>query len=193
LQEAKKNLRSQVKDKLRDLGKEEKEHSDLLISKRLNQFIDSRVLTSENQSLNLGIFYPLSDEVYWPSYPMTTIQLAFPEVDGRKMIFRQCGLERLVEVEMFGRKMRVPGQANPIVNPDIIIVPGLAFDKSGNRLGRGGGFYDAYLRNSDGPKVGICKQLQLVDELPIEEHDVKMDFIISENSIFDCTSIKGKR
>jgi len=193
LQEAKKNLRLQVKKRLCDLKTEERENLDFAISKRFVQFLDARVHSLQNQSLTVGIFYPLSDEVYWPSYPITTTQLAFPEVVGREMVFRQCGLEELVEVEMFGRKMRVPGQGKSIVNPDIIIVPGLAFDRTGNRLGRGGGFYDAYLRNFDGPKVGICKQLQLVDELPIEEHDVKVDFVITENSLIDASSIKGER
>ena len=190
MQEAKKNLRSLVKDKLRGLSAEEKKQLDYLISKRFNQFLDSRIQLSTNQSLTVGIFYPLSDEVYWPDYPITTTQLAFPEVDGRKMVFRQCGLEELVELEMFGRKMRVPGQGKSIVNPDIIIVPGLAFDESGNRLGRGGGFYDAYLRNFSGRKVGICKQLQLVDELPVEDHDVKVDFVVTDQRIIEVTSHK---
>ena len=188
MQEAKQNLRLQVKKRLCDLEIEEKENLDFAISKRFVQFLDARVHSSQNQSLTVGMFYPLSDEVYWPSYPITTIQLAFPEVDGHQMVFRQCGLEELVEVEMFGRKMRVPGQGKSIVNPDMIIVPGLAFDRAGNRLGRGGGFYDAYLRNFHGPKVGICKQMQLVDELPIEEHDVRVDFVITENSTVDASS-----
>ena len=104
MQEAKKNLRSLVKDKLRGLSTEEKKQLDYLISKRFNQFLDSRIQLSTNQSLTVGIFYPLSDEVYWHDYPITTTQLAFPEVDGPKMVFRQCGLEELVELEMFGEK-----------------------------------------------------------------------------------------
>ena len=190
MQEAKKNLRSLVKDKLRGLSTEEKKHLDYLISKRFNQFLDSRIQLSTNQSLTVGIFYPLSEEVYWPDYPITTTQLAFPEVDGPKMVFRQCGLEELVELEMFGRKMRVPGQGKSIVNPDIIIVPGLAFDESGNRLGRGGGFYDAYLRSFHGTKIGICKQMQLVDELPVEDHDVKVDFVVTDQQVIEVTSHK---
>ena len=191
MQDAKKNLRLQIKQRLCNLENEEKEKLDSVISKRLNHFLDARINKSNNQLLTVGIFYPLSDEVYWPDYPITTLQLAFPEVDGHLMVFRQCGLEELVEVELFGRKMRVPGQGKSIVKPDIIIVPAIAFDRTGNRLGRGGGFYDAYLRNFDGPKVGICKELQLVDELPIEEHDVKVDFVITEKMVSEISSIKG--
>jgi len=94
---------------------------------------------------------------------------------------------------MFGQKMKVPDQGKSIVKPDIIIVPGLAFDRSGNRLGRGGGFYDAYLRNFHGQKIGICKQMQFVDELPIEEHDIKVDFVITENEMINVSSQKGER
>ena len=193
MQEAKINLRLQVKKRLSDLKTDEKKSKDFAIAKRLNQFLDSCQHLSINQSLTVGIFYPLSDEVYWPNYPITTLQLAFPEVDGHKMVFRQCGLEELVEVAMFGQKMKVPDQGKSIVKPDIIIVPGLAFDRSGNRLGRGGGFYDAYLRNFHGQKIGICKQMQFVDELPIEEHDIKVDFVITENEMINVSSQKGER
>ena len=118
------------------------------------------------------------------------MKLAFPEVVGRNMFFRQCGLEELVEIKQFGRKMRVPGQGSPKVKPDIIIVPAIAFDEHGNRLGRGGGFYDSYLRHFEGTKIGICKDMQLVDELPIEDHDIRVDFVCTESNLIQCSSIR---
>lgn len=193
MQEAKKILRLQVKDKLRNLKNEDKNKLDSQITERLNKYLDSRYLLSENQSLTVGVFYPLSDEVYWPTTLTAAKQLAFPEVVGREMLFRQCGLEALVEVKQFGQKMRVPGQGHQVVKPDIIIVPGIAFDQTGNRLGRGGGFYDSYLAKFDGPKIGICKSLQLVDELPIEEHDIKVDFVITEKNLIECPSSKEEK
>lgn len=63
---------------------------------------------------------------------------------------------------------------------DLIVVPGVAFDRDGNRLGRGKGYYDRLLpRIPSAYKIGICFPFQLVDEVPAEPFDIRMDEIIS--------------
>jgi len=64
---------------------------------------------------------------------------------------------------------------------DMIIVPGLAFDKHGNRLGQGSGWYDRFLaKYPKSYKIGLCYKEQLVDyDLPVEEHDIKMDEVVA--------------
>ncbi len=64
---------------------------------------------------------------------------------------------------------------------DMVVVPGLAFDKAKNRLGRGKGYYDRFLRTlpERTAKVGIAFDFQIVDCLPVEEHDVPLDVIIA--------------
>lgn len=64
-----------------------------------------------------------------------------------------------------------------------IVVPGVAFDRKANRLGRGKGFYDRLLAQTHALKIGICYDLQLLDEIPAEPHDIKMDIIVTENNI----------
>ena len=66
---------------------------------------------------------------------------------------------------------------------DLIIVPGIAFDKNGNRMGRGTGYYDKLLTNCNAPKIGIGYDFQLFDNIPSEPHDVKMDAIITPSNI----------
>ena len=66
---------------------------------------------------------------------------------------------------------------------DLIIVPGVAFDRQHNRLGRGKGFYDRLLSTLDVPKIGICYDFQLKDQIPAEPFDRKMDLIITEKEI----------
>ena len=62
---------------------------------------------------------------------------------------------------------------------DLIVVPGVAFDKTGNRLGRGGGYYDKALRRAKKVyKIGLCFREQLVKKVPMTEHDVRMDRVI---------------
>lgn len=68
----------------------------------------------------------------------------------------------------------------------IILVPGLAFDRTGNRLGRGRGYYDRFLsrpQNRNLVKVGVCWEIQLVDEIPTESHDIVMDWICHERGM----------
>lgn len=63
---------------------------------------------------------------------------------------------------------------------DLIVVPGVAFDRNGNRIGRGRGYYDRFLcKHLNVRRIGICFDFQLVDEVPTEPNDIKMDKVIS--------------
>lgn len=71
------------------------------------------------------------------------------------------------------------GDSIPLEAVDLVIVPGVAFDRSGNRLGRGRGFYDRLLSASHLVKIGVCFAFQLRDRIPTEAFDEKMDEVIS--------------
>lgn len=62
---------------------------------------------------------------------------------------------------------------------DLAVIPGVAFDAAGNRLGRGKGYYDRLLPRLTAFKAGICFPFQLVEEVPAEPFDIRMDAIIS--------------
>lgn len=62
---------------------------------------------------------------------------------------------------------------------DLIVVPGVAFDRSCHRLGRGKGYYDRLLPKLTGIKIGICFPFQLLDTVPVEPFDVKMDAVLA--------------
>lgn len=66
---------------------------------------------------------------------------------------------------------------------ELVIVPAVAYDKTGNRLGRGKGFYDRLLANTKATKVGIGYEFQLIEKIPAEAHDVKMDMVITQNTV----------
>lgn len=75
---------------------------------------------------------------------------------------------------------------NDTANPseiELIIVPAVAYDRSGMRLGRGKGFYDRLLCQTVATKIGVCYDFQLYDKLPSEPHDVPVDMVISESSM----------
>lgn len=64
---------------------------------------------------------------------------------------------------------------------DLVLVPGLAFDSRGGRLGRGAGYYDRYLRKNDAFRMGFCLDKQILEQVPMEEHDVPMQALISNS------------
>jgi 5-formyltetrahydrofolate cyclo-ligase len=69
---------------------------------------------------------------------------------------------------------------------DLILVPGLAFDRSGARLGRGGGYYDRLLTKFHGVRVGVCFEEVVFGALPVEDHDVRMDFLVTPSGVIAC-------
>lgn len=64
---------------------------------------------------------------------------------------------------------------------DLILVPGVAFDRQGGRLGRGAGYYDRLLRKARRvPKIGLCFREQLVKKIPVKQHDMSVDRVITD-------------
>ena len=63
---------------------------------------------------------------------------------------------------------------------DILLIPGLGFDNENNRLGRGRGYFDKFLKNAEGLKTALCYREQLFKSIPVTQHDIKMDLIISD-------------
>ncbi|MDP4109244.1 MAG: 5-formyltetrahydrofolate cyclo-ligase [Bacillota bacterium] len=67
---------------------------------------------------------------------------------------------------------------------DLCIVPCVACTKTGCRLGRGAGFYDRFLKNSEFYKVAFCRKFALLDEIQAEPHDIRMDCVLSDGEVF---------
>ncbi|MBN2307143.1 5-formyltetrahydrofolate cyclo-ligase [Candidatus Peregrinibacteria bacterium] len=71
--------------------------------------------------------------------------------------------------------------------PDLIVVPGVAFDRDGNRIGMGSGYYDRFLEDKkDVPKVALAYSEQVLDEVPKEPYDEPVDYIITEDEVIRC-------
>ena len=83
-----------------------------------------------------------------------------------------------------------PMDASPLVEPDVLLVPLMAFDRQGYRLGYGGGFYDRTLEMLRAQKsiiaIGVAYGAQEVDAVPHADHDQALDFIMTEKEVFAC-------
>lgn len=86
-------------------------------------------------------------------------------------------------------KMHIPevenGAAADPASVDIAFVPGIAFDRKGNRIGFGGGYYDRYLPKTRALRIALAFEMQIVEEILALEHDQKMDLLITEDRIYD--------
>ena len=108
----------------------------------------------------------------------------FPRIEGDKLGLYQYADQSQWISGPFGLKEPEPEtwEQVSIGEIDLAVIPGLAFDPTGVRLGRGGGFYDRFLGDPGfrGMKIGLCWEWQLITSIPRNTHDILMDLIISE-------------
>lgn len=106
-------------------------------------------------------------------------QVAVPKVYGEEMRF--IALEDLTQVEKGYAGIPEPIADGPVADDPkaLVLMPGLAFDAQGHRIGYGGGFYDKFLAAETGhPTVALCYDFQLLDKLETEEFDVPVDLVL---------------
>ena len=87
-----------------------------------------------------------------------------------------------------------PGPELPEADPveiDLVLVPGLAFDRTGRRLGQGKGYYDRFLSSCPGRTMGVCRRT--VEEIPTEDHDIRMDAVVTEDQVMYCRTEGGTK
>ena len=112
--------------------------------------------------------------------------IALPAVTGpATMVFRRYGADEKMTIGDFGTL--APTEAAPIVQPDLIILPVVAFDRLGTRLGHGRGFYDRAIAAMEHRPllIGVAFSVQEVSLIPRQAHDVRLDWIVTESEVID--------
>lgn len=105
-----------------------------------------------------------------------------PKIIDHELSFVSFNKQNSLIMDEFGFKT---SSSNEVAIPDIVLVPGVAFDKKGFRLGYGKGHYDKFISNNpDKIYVGIANQWQVIEQLPIESHDQQLNYIITEQGCF---------
>jgi 5-formyltetrahydrofolate cyclo-ligase len=119
---------------------------------------------------------------------MPHISWIVPRVSGPQLILHIHDRQRLVR-HRFG--MLEPAPDLPQIEPgdlDLVLVPGVAFDRRGGRLGFGGGYYDRLLPLTAAWRVGVTYDQTLVNRLPVHEHDQLVHWIVTPTQRLDCTA-----
>ena len=118
--------------------------------------------------------------------------------DGKRLALPLCVGKGIMEAreirsldDLVNGKYDIPAPAVtcPVIEPeefDLVIVPCSTGNSKGQRLGYGGGFYDRYLSKTNCPKVLLCRKQLVKDEIPVEEHDLIMDHLATEDGIVCC-------
>lgn len=109
----------------------------------------------------------------------------FPRIEGSEMVFCDCSSldERCFRTGAFG--IMEPLESLPAADPgsiDIVVLPAVAYNEEGTRLGQGKGFYDRFYAGIKGDKpflLGVCYDFQISSEIPVEEHDITANVIVA--------------
>ncbi|MCX7978902.1 MAG: 5-formyltetrahydrofolate cyclo-ligase [Bdellovibrionaceae bacterium] len=173
-------LRRLFRSRLQLLRPWESEH----LRSRLRENMD---LFLSQVSGPIGAYIPLGEEADPGLFPVPKgLKVAFPRIVGEGLEF--C-LPQKIEDGPYG--LRQPASfcdRVPLKSMGVILVPGVAYDLKGGRLGRGRGYYDRFLRGYHGRKVGVAFHCQLsLRPLPVENWDIKMNDLVTEQGIFSFT------
>ena len=173
----KKELRRQIRDQKRQMSEEEIVNA----SEKLEV-----MFISTEQYRNAKTIYgylPYNQEVRTTSILARALQdgkrVAVPKLYGPEMKF--IYLTDLSQVEKSDKGIPEPVFDSPVGDDPtaLVLMPGLAFTKNGDRMGYGGGYYDKFLAvEPDHPTVALCFDFQIVDEIPTDDYDVPVDLVL---------------
>jgi len=183
VKEKKKTLRREILERRKNLSEEQiKELSQRVIEnlKKLPEFKKAKVVM---------LYFPVKGEVDLKPLIGELIKspdkvLVLPKVtaDG-DMVAVEVKTSEVLREGKFGISEPIGGRIFKPEKVDLVVVPGVAFDRRGYRLGMGKGFYDRFLPRVKGAKVGVAYDFQVVDGLPTEEHDVPLDKIVTPEGV----------
>ena len=156
-EESKQELRAQMQEHLRALDAEDRRGRSLQICNRVLE------LPVWKQARVVVVFEPFRYE---------------PEIAPLIADLRRRGSE-IIAILPTARSQHDVVIFGPI---DLVLVPGIAFTRAGARMGRGAGFFDRFLahRATRAIKIGIAFSFQIVESLPLDPHDVKLDLVVSD-------------
>jgi 5-formyltetrahydrofolate cyclo-ligase len=113
-------------------------------------------------------------------------RIALPRVCGEELKFHWVASQAELLTGHFG--ILEPAAEAPDAGSEfaLILIPGMAFDLRGGRLGRGRGYYDRFLAGASGLRAGVCFEDQIVEAVPSEAHDLRMDCVVTPSAIYRC-------
>ncbi len=187
-------IRRQVLAKLAAMGDEQRHEGSVAAC--------SRLMTLEvfQHASVVMLYMPLASEVDLTPVAIRCFQtgktVCVPLVDWKRRDMEPVEVtsfdDHVMEVDEHGLRMPRGGAPIPPDLLDLVVVPGLAFDAHGHRLGRGGGYYDRFLGRlrRTAATVGLGFDVQITDEVPVNDGDVSVDIVVTDRRV---THARGSR
>ncbi len=165
------------------ISNKKKEYSvDAKLEKSRDIFEQVRQIKEFQDAKRLLCYWSMPDEVPTHDFVIEISadkDIFLPVVSGDDLLIRKFTGTDNMEEGVFATLFEPSNTEDIDINDvDLVLVPGVAFDLSGRRMGRGKGFYDRLLVNTNIYKIGICFDFQLVERVPTEEFDVLMDKVV---------------
>ena len=174
-------LRTQLRSAYASLSAEERMTADRAITERV--LSHPAVQQSETVFLYASVgrevhTYDLIDKLYAQG---KTVALPKCQRGGAMEFYRYTG-------ELTEGKFRIPEPVgDELLSPkfyDVMLVPALAYDRAGYRIGQGGGYYDRYMAQHPCVCIGVCRERFVLDEVPRMWNDLAVDYVITESSVY---------
>ena len=148
-------------------------------------------LIEEIENEYIGTYISFRDELNTKKFNQYLLErelnLALPVIDFKTKEINFFMYHKNTELIENKFSILEPKNKDKVIFPKIILIPLLGYSKSGFRLGYGGGYYDKYLSKNDigdVKKIGIAFSFQEVEEIPVEDHDERLDWILTEKHLY---------
>ena len=177
------------KNALRELLLERRDNTSFDLLKIASKKIQKRInkVYAFKDAKKIGLYYPIGSEILTQDIIQELIskgqEVFLPKVIGKNIEFRKIKDFSSLESGNFG--IMEPKEDCQVDNYlDIIVVPTVGISPSGVRLGYGHGFYDKFLEKKDALTISLTLEKQIIKNIPKSEHDISIDWIITEDRMF---------
>ena len=183
--ETKKQIRAEILKRRSALSKDEVADKSRAICRKIvscEQFVQAEIIL-----LYLDFNHEVETGLIWEKAQKMRKHVAAPRLIGSQMVFARIQSEKDLIPGKWG--ISEPKKNCPVIREHdsrtVVIMPGVAFDCSRNRIGYGGGYYDRYFAGYDSVyKIAAAYDLQIVEQVPAEPFDLKPDCIVTESHIY---------
>jgi len=172
------------KSTLRKIFIKMRQEMDSVLHKKLNTMLlfSLEDVLKDYPLKKIGVFYPMDKEIDVRGLA-SSYQLYYPKVEKEGIVFYEDN--GMFEESKFG--VMEPKNSKPVDKQalDAIIIPGLVYDDGLYRLGYGKGYYDHFLKDYQGLKVGVVFETFRMEALPSKAHDIPVDILVTDNQIYE--------
>ena len=174
--------KTDIRKRIADLKRQHTEEELKTLSSAVMEKVEENVILKCAKTVLM--YYSLPDEVHTHDFVEKWCKektILLPVVVGDDLELRVYSGKECLTKGSYGILEPQGEVFNDLTSIDAAIIPGVSFDRHGNRLGRGKGDYDRFLKKINTFKIGVCFEFQLSEEIPHGEHDVSMDEVWTEN------------